>query len=59
MLKKPQMGRPRTDTEAVNLRLPREMIEAIDALRKLEDDLPTRPEMIRRALAQFIESARQ
>jgi Arc/MetJ-type ribon-helix-helix transcriptional regulator len=50
-----KMGRPRTDTEAITLRLSREMIQAVDDRRKLEDDLPTRPEMIRRALAQWLE----
>ncbi|PFG63909.1 ribbon-helix-helix CopG family protein [Thioclava sp. ES.031] len=45
-----KMGRPRTDTEAVTVRLPRETIRALDELRKLEEDLPTRPEMIRRIL---------
>jgi len=48
-------GRPRVDTEPVNLRLPREMILAIDELRRAEDDLPTRPEMIRRLLASMLE----
>lgn len=43
------------DTEAINLRLPRELIEAIDNRRRLEPDLPTRPEMIRRALVQWLE----
>lgn len=51
----PRKGRPRVDTEPVNLRLPREMIAAIDELRRAEEDLPTRPEMIRRILAAAIE----
>ena len=38
----------KTDTQAVLVRMPVEMIEKIDALRRAEDDLPTRPEMIRR-----------
>lgn len=46
---------PRKDTEAINLRLPRELIEAIDDRRRDEKDLPTRPEMIRRALVQWLE----
>jgi metal-responsive CopG/Arc/MetJ family transcriptional regulator len=45
--KKPK-GRPRADTEAVNVRLPREVIARLDAYRKEERDLPTRPEAIRR-----------
>ncbi|WP_280517650.1 ribbon-helix-helix protein, CopG family [Falsirhodobacter halotolerans] len=48
-------GRPRVDTSPVNLRLPDEMIALLDERRKLEADLPTRPEMIRRALVQWLE----
>lgn len=44
------MPRPKKDSEAITLRLPREMIETIDTLRRDEKDLPTRPEMIRRLL---------
>jgi metal-responsive CopG/Arc/MetJ family transcriptional regulator len=57
MEKKSKKGRPRTDTEAVNLRLSREILREIDDRRKLEEDLPTRPEMIRRALAQWLDHA--
>jgi hypothetical protein len=46
---------PKKDTEAINLRLPRELIEAIDNRRRVETDVPTRPEMIRRALVQWLE----
>jgi len=56
MSEKNKKGRPRLDTEAINLRLPRDMIEAIDNRRREEDDLPTRPEMIRRVLAQWLEA---
>jgi hypothetical protein len=45
-----RMGRPPTDTEAINLRLPANIIIQIDALRREEADIPTRPEMIRRLL---------
>ena len=48
-------GRPPVDSEAINLRLTREMIEVIDNRRRDEPDLPTRPEMIRRALVQWLE----
>ncbi|TMV03158.1 hypothetical protein FGI60_12150 [Brucella haematophila] len=47
-MKQKKIGRPAVDTEAVNVRLPREVIEAVDAYRKNEPDLPTRPEGIRR-----------
>ena len=43
-------GRPRVDTEPVTLRLSREMIKAIDNERRRQDDVPTRPEAIRRLL---------
>lgn len=54
MQEKSKKGRPKVDTEAINLRLPREVIEAIDDLRRQEADLPTRPEMIRRALVEWL-----
>ena len=53
--KKP-MGRPKVDTEGLNLRLHRDMVRALDVCRKGEDDLPTRPEMIRRILAKYLDS---
>ena len=46
----PRTGRPRKDSEPITLRLPRKMIDALDDLRRVEPDLPTRPEMIRRLL---------
>lgn len=49
------MAPPKKDTEAVNLRLPRDLIDALDDRRRMEKDLPTRPEMIRRALTQWLE----
>ncbi len=45
-----KMGRPRKETEAVTVRLPVEMLKKLDDARRAEDDLPTRPEMIRRIL---------
>lgn len=44
------MAPPKKDTEALTVRVSREMIEAIDNRRREEPDLPTRPEMIRRML---------
>ena len=49
------MAPPKKDTEALTLRLPRELIDAIDDRRRVETDVPTRPEMIRRALVQWLE----
>lgn len=53
---KKKMGRPPTDTEPVMIRMKPEMIENIDAYRRTLDDLPTRPEAIRRIVAEFLES---
>lgn len=47
-------GRPKTDTAPINLRLPRSVIDTIDDLRREEQDLPTRPEMIRRLIQDAI-----
>ncbi|BAQ70441.1 hypothetical protein NHU_03301 [Rhodovulum sulfidophilum] len=49
------MAPPKKDTEALTVRLSRELIDAIDDRRRVEPDLPTRPEMIRRALLQWLE----
>lgn len=45
-----KMGRPKVDTQAVMLRLHRDVVKQIDNVRKEEEDLPTRPEMIRRII---------
>jgi metal-responsive CopG/Arc/MetJ family transcriptional regulator len=49
-----KMGRPRTETEALTLRLSQDMLKKIDDARREEDDLPTRPEMIRRVLEAWV-----
>lgn len=49
------MAPPKKDTEALTLRLPRDLIDAIDDRRRSQTDLPTRPEMIRRALLEWLE----
>lgn len=48
------MAPPKKDTEALTLRLPRDVIDAIDQHRRISPDLPTRPEMIRRALVEWL-----
>ncbi|MCX7567740.1 ribbon-helix-helix protein, CopG family [Sulfitobacter sp. F26169L] len=48
------MAPPKKDTEALTLRLSRDMIEALDDRRRSEPDLPTRPEMIRRLLTECL-----
>lgn len=40
----------RTYTEAFNIRLTHEHAQLIDALRRAEQDIPSRPEMIRRLI---------
>lgn len=41
-------------TEPVNLRLPPDMLAAIDEFRRSLPDIPTRPEAIRRLLAEAL-----
>ena len=57
MAEKKKMGRPPADTEPVMIRMSRDMIKAIDDYRRTQEDLPTRPEVIRRVLAAWLESA--
>ncbi|MBO9432166.1 ribbon-helix-helix protein, CopG family [Sulfitobacter sp. R18_1] len=49
-------GRPPVDSSGIMLRLHNDIIKKIDNLRKEEDDLPTRPEMIRRMIRDWIEN---
>lgn len=49
------MAPPKKDTEALTLRIARDLIEAVDDCRRIEKDLPTRPEMIRRILLKWME----
>lgn len=51
---KPKRGRPAVDTEPVNLRLPREMLDAIESYRREQPDIPTRPEAIRQMLSDWL-----
>ncbi len=53
-----KIGRPAKDTEQVTVRLPVETIKAIDEQRKKQDDLPSRPEMIRRMLDDWLREDR-
>jgi hypothetical protein len=46
--KKSKRGRPPVDTEAVNVRLAVTALEIIDNWRRKQNDLPGRPEAIRR-----------
>lgn len=46
-------GRPKTDTAPVMVRMPTALIETLDEARRAEEDLPTRPELIRRILEEW------
>ena len=46
--KKPKRGRPSVETEPVNVRMPTTSLKAVDDWRRAQDDLPGRPEAIRR-----------
>lgn len=48
-----KMGRPPVDTEAVTVRLPRDLLASLDAARRLDPHLPTRQEIIRRVLVDW------
>jgi hypothetical protein len=50
-----KIGRPKTDTKPVMVRMDPEMISDIDAYRRTLEDIPTRPEALRRILADFLE----
>lgn len=58
-IKKSKTGRPKVDSEAITLRLPRDLLEAIDDFRRDESDVPTRPEAIRRILTGWVKSTGQ
>lgn len=49
-----KIGRPRVEGENIMLRLPNNMIDAIDALRKQDPQLPSRQEVVRQALAEYM-----
>lgn len=51
---KPKKGRPPVDTMPVNVRLSAETIAALDVLRRESPDLPTRPQLIRRIVEEYL-----
>ena len=55
LLEMAQRGRPKTDTSAVLVRLHKSMLDALDAECEKRSDNPSRPELIRRILADWIE----
>jgi hypothetical protein len=52
-------GRPKTDTSPLNIRMDREMIRAIDNYRRQQEDLPTRPEVVRRVMMEWLEKQKE
>lgn len=56
MSEKKKMGRPPAGTKPVMVRMTHEMVEAIDAYRRAAEDLPTRPEVMRRAVEAYLEA---
>lgn len=56
---KPKKGRPTVDSEPVNLRLSRDVLEMLDDFRRKQMDLPTRPEAIRRLLRDALDAERK
>ena len=49
-------GRPPVDSKGIMLRLHSDVIKIIDDIRREEEDMPTRPEMIRRMLSDWIDN---
>jgi hypothetical protein len=46
--KKSKRGRPPVESKAINVRMAVDAIKSLDAWRRQQDDLPGRPEAIRR-----------
>lgn len=47
---KSRLGRPPVDSAPVNVRMERELLDALDNWRREQADLPGRPEAIRRLI---------
>jgi metal-responsive CopG/Arc/MetJ family transcriptional regulator len=56
--KKPRGRRPGQSGQIVGTRLQPELLAKLDAWRKEQSDLPTRPEAIRRIIEQAVERQR-
>ncbi|WP_417679401.1 hypothetical protein [Pseudodonghicola sp.] len=54
-----KMGRPKLDTEPVTIRMDRQMLKAIDDYRRLQEDLPSRPEVVRRVMTEWLQAQAQ
>ena len=47
-------GRPKANTQPLMVRMPTALIEALDDARRQEEDLPTRPELVRRIVEEWV-----
>jgi len=52
------MAPPRKDNIPLTLRVSQELLKAIDDRRREEEDIPTRPEMVRRILQDYFDKGR-
>lgn len=52
---KKSKGRPAVDSEAINVRMERSLIDRLDEYRRGQPDLPNRPEAIRRLVERGLE----
>ena len=48
-------GRPEVDSIAINTRMEMSMVRRIDEARRREEDLPNRPEMVRRMVEDWLD----
>ena len=48
-------GRPEVDSMAINTRMQMDLVRRLDDARRREEDLPNRPEMIRRILEDWLD----
>jgi hypothetical protein len=54
--KKSKRGRPTVESKAINVRMAIDAIKSLDAWRRQQEDLPGRPEAIRRLIAAGLEA---
>ncbi|WP_366140463.1 ribbon-helix-helix protein, CopG family [uncultured Tateyamaria sp.] len=52
-------GRPKVDTIPVMVRMPSELVEQLDTVRRETEDLPSRPELIRRIVEEWLSQKHQ
>lgn len=49
-----KMGRPTRDTAPVTIRMEQDMLKAIDDYRREQEDLPSRPAVVRRVMEEWL-----